>query len=344
MACARYRCACRASSGGAGHSVRATPRRSTSGPKLGALWRQGVGARRLAVGATAAAYRAVPQRGGDPSSTLQSRVPGTAGPAPRMPAPRRRDPLRFVAFVTVIVALAALAGLVITGLSSGPSNVAYQNDDYQVPPPDKSPPPIPVPQTYDEAEQLITKNAFYAQNVPAPVRCNSEPINVTTASDAQLKSHFEGLMECLVRVWQPPVTNAGWIIVRPAVTIYGEEVTTKCGRSGINAFYCSADQQVYYSDLLPQALPTVKRNKWTADIVMAHEFGHALQARTAILISAHALGQESNSKGAELEYMRRLETQADCFSGMFLKAISDSIGVQQVGPGRDLSDLRRHRG
>lgn len=207
--------------------------------------------------------------------------------------------------------------------------MAYQNDDYQVPPPDKSPPPIPVPQTYDEAEQLITKNAFYAQNVPAPVRCNSEPINVTTASDAQLKSHFEGLMECLVRVWQPPVTNAGWIIVRPTVTIYGEEVTTKCGRSGINAFYCSADQQVYYSDLLPQALPTVKRNKWTADIVMAHEFGHALQARTAILISAHALGQESNSKGAELEYMRRLETQADCFSGMFLLAVSDSVGVQK---------------
>ena len=246
-----------------------------------------------------------------------------------MPAPRRRNPLRFVAFVTVIVALAALAGLVITGLGSGPSDAAYQNDEYQVPPPDKNPPPIPVPQTYDEAEQLITKNAFYAQNVPAPVRCNSEPINVTTASDAQLKSHFEGLMECLVRVWQPPVTNAGWIIVRPTVTIYGEEVTTKCGRSGINAFYCSADQQVYYSDLLPQALPTVKRSKWTADIVMAHEFGHALQARTAILISAHALGQESNSKGAELEYMRRLETQADCFSGMFLLAVADSIGVQQ---------------
>jgi predicted metalloprotease len=61
---------------------------------------------------------------------------------------------------------------------------------------------------------------------------------------------------------------------------------------------------------------------------MAHEFGHALQARTAILISAHALGQESNSKGTELEYMRRLETQADCFSGMFIRAVSQSIGVQ----------------
>jgi predicted metalloprotease len=255
-------------------------------------------------------------------------------PTPPMPAPRRRNPLRFVAFVTIIVALAALAGLVITGLNSGTSDAAYQNEDYQVPPPDRNPPPIPVPQTYEEAEQLITKNPFYNETVPKPVRCTSEPINVTTASDAQLKSHFEGLMECLVRVWESPVTNAGFIIVRPTVTIYGDELTTKCGTSGINAFYCSADQQVYYSSLLPQALPTVRRNKWTADIVMAHEFGHALQGRTAILVSAYALGQDSGDKATELLYTRRLETQADCFSGMFIRAVSQSIGVQpQDEPG-----------
>ena len=136
-------------------------------------------------------------------------------------------------------------------------------------------------------------------------------------------------MECLVRVWEPPVTNAGFIIVRPTVTIYGEELTTKCGKSGVNAFYCTADQQVYYSNLLPEALPTVRQNKWTADIVMAHEFGHALQGRTGILISAHALGQNSGDEGTELRYSRRLETQADCFSGMFVRAVSQSIGVQQ---------------
>jgi predicted metalloprotease len=232
--------------------------------------------------------------------------------------------------VMIILALIALAGLVISGLNSGPMNVAYQNDNYQVPAPDRNPPPIPVPQTYDEAEQWITQSKFYDQTVPTPVRCNSQPINVSTANDAQLKSHFEGLMECLVRVWEPPVINAGYVIVRPTVTIYGEELTTKCGKSGINAFYCSADQQVYYSDLLPQALPRkVRGDKWTADIVMAHEFGHALQARTGILVSAHALGQESDDKNTELQYSRRLETQADCFSGMFIRAVSLSMGVQQ---------------
>ena len=35
-----------------------------------------------------------------------------------------------------------------------------------------------------------------------------------------------------VRVWEPPITNAGFVIVRPTVTIYGEELTTKCGKSG----------------------------------------------------------------------------------------------------------------
>jgi len=61
---------------------------------------------------------------------------------------------------------------------------------------------------------------------------------------------------------------------------------------------------------------------------MAHEFGHALQGRTGILISSHALGQEAGDKGTELQFSRRLETQADCFSGMFIRAVSQSIGVQ----------------
>jgi uncharacterized protein len=251
------------------------------------------------------------------------------GPTSPMPAPRRRSPLRLLLLVIMILGLATLVGLVITGLSTESSTAAYQNDNYRVPPPDTSPPPIPIPETYEQAEQWITNSAFYSQTVPVPVRCNSQPINVTTASDAQLKAHFEGLMECLVRVWEPPVTNAGFILVRPTVTIYGEELTTKCGTSGVNAFYCTADQQVYYSNLLPEVLPAVKRNKWTADLVMAHEFGHALQGRTGILISAHALGQNSGDEGTSLQYARRLETQADCFSGMFIRAVSQSMGVQQ---------------
>jgi len=212
--------------------------------------------------------------------------------------------------------------------SSGPAG-PYQNEDYQVPPPDATPPPIPQPETYEEAEALLTQNPFYDQVAPDPVRCESDPIQVDQASDAQLKRHFEALMACLLRVWEPPVVAAQWKIVRPTVTVYGAEITTKCGKSGVNAFYCGADQQVYYSNRLDEAVPVVARDRWAADVVMAHEFGHALQARTAILISSQALGQQADSEAEQLSFSRRLETQADCFSGMFINSVGESLGVEQ---------------
>jgi predicted metalloprotease len=271
---------------------------------------------------------------GYPSQTFAQPPFGGAGvpqygPAPNMPSPRTRRPARLLLLALIVVGLATLAALTITSLTSQPSEVAYANDDYEVPPPDANPPPLPTPETYEQAEQWITENAFYTQTAPLPVRCNSQPINVTTASDEQLKSHFEGLMECLVRVWQPPITNAGFIIVRPTVTIYSQEITTKCGTTGVNAFYCSADQQLYYSNQLPRAIESVAENKWTADIIMAHEYAHLLQGRTGIAISAHALGQRSGDQATNFAYIRRLETQADCFSGMFIRAASVSLGVQQ---------------
>ncbi len=236
----------------------------------------------------------------------------------------------------MVLGLLLLLGTVLSNMvstssssSSSSSGGAYQNDDYQVPPPDSTPPALPQPETYEEAEALLTKNPFYTQTAPIPVRCEQDQINVDTASDTRLKAHFEELMACLVRVWEPPVTGAGDQIVRPSVTIYSDEITTRCGKSGVNAFYCGADQQVYYSNQLDNAVPVVARNKWAADIVLAHEFGHALQGRTGILIAEAALSQQSDDEPTQLDYSRRLETQADCLSGMFIRATSQSLGVDQ---------------
>jgi uncharacterized protein len=258
----------------------------------------------------------------------QSTVPYYGAP-PQAPPPRRRNPLMTVLLGMIVLVVLALAGLVLANMVAGPAQAAYQNDDYQVPPPDRNPPALPAPDTYREAEAWLTNNALYAQSVPVPVRCNSAPINVADADDAQLEAHFNGLMECLVRVWQPPLNAANFVIVRPTVTIYGREISTKCGKSGVNAFYCSADQQIYFSSLLPQAVPIVRDDKWAADVVMAHEFGHAIQGRTGLLISAHALAQNTDSKPESNQMLRRLETQADCFSGQFMLSVQRSLGIQQ---------------
>jgi predicted metalloprotease len=147
-----------------------------------------------------------------------------------------------------------------------------------------------------------------------------------------LETHLNDLMACLVRAWQPPVTAAGYQIVRPSVTIYGDSITTKCGKAdGGNAFYCPADQQVYYSRTLPQAVADLQGSKWGPDLVLAHEFGHAIQARTGILIAANGLEQQAGDKTPEgLQISRRIETQADCFSGLFLRSTSQSLGITQA--------------
>ena len=80
---------------------------------------------------------------------------------------------------------------------------------------------------------------------------------------------------------------------------------------------------------MPDAIESVAENKWTADVVMAHEYAHLVQGRAGIAISAHALGQRSGDKQTEFAYVRRLETQADCFSGMFLRSVSVSLGIRQ---------------
>lgn len=242
---------------------------------------------------------------------------------------RRKNPLKTVLLALIGLTAVALVGLVLVNVLGGTSTVAYQNDDYEVPPADTSPPPLPQPETYEEAEKLLTANPFYDQLVPAPVRCEIEKIDWETFDDEQLDAHFEEQLACLTRAWQPPVENAGFTIVRPSVTIYTDKVQTKCGEVGVNAAYCSADQQTYFSSRLLEALPQLKASSWGTELIMAHEFGHAVQARTGILYSMAAMSQQAGDEKAELQYSRRLEVQADCLAGMWFRSVSVSMGLNQ---------------
>jgi predicted metalloprotease len=228
--------------------------------------------------------------------------------------------------------LAVLALVMINAMGGGqPQSGAYANDDYQVPPPDLNPPPIPVPQTFDEAEQWLTQNDVYGATTPAPVRCEVPAIDVARASDAVLDAHFEELVACLVRVWQPPLTSAGFEIVRPSVTIYTEQISTRCGsgRMPRNAFYCPADQQIYWSNTLGDILAPFRESPRAGDQIMAHEFGHAIQGRTGIIASSQGIRQALSDDRARLQMGRRTEVQADCFAGLFLRSVSSSLGLEQ---------------
>ena len=129
-------------------------------------------------------------------------------------------------------------------------------------------------------------------------------------------------------VWEPPVTSAGFQLPRPPVYVYDQPIRTACGvMKEVNAAYCAGDQRVYYAQPLLRAFPTsVQQTPYAAETIIAHEFGHAVQARTGILISEAAWEQNSGEADANA-FSRRLEVQADCWSGQFINSVGTSVGL-----------------
>ncbi len=273
---------------------------------------------------------ALPQPGAAFSQQPSYGTPGSFTPPP----PRRRNPFLTILGGAVFVVIAAFFAVTLLNYLGGDEDTATPGSDpsyhqvSDVPAPDYNPPAIPQPKTYEQATAWMQKNAIYREDVPVPTNCVVPAINSANASTAELENHLNKLTACLWGVWDPPMTSAGFVLPRPPATVYSSEITTPCGKteSG-NAFYCAVDQHIYYATDLPDILPKSIRNKpFVTDAVMAHEFGHAIQARTGILVSEKAWEQKGSEADGRV-YSRRTEVQADCFAGLWVNAIAKASGV-----------------
>ncbi len=198
-----------------------------------------------------------------------------------------------------------------------------------VPGPDYDPPEIPVPTSWEEAEQWLVDNALYGQSVQVPTNCTLGRIDVESIAPQELQEHLEVLTGCLMMVWQEPLQQAGFLMPRPPVTVYSQPITTACGEAEtLNAFYCSGDQRIYYATDLHTVFrrnnPEVIDNAFLVDNVLGHEFGHAIQGRTGILIAYAAFRNQASTDADAEELGRRSELQADCLSGVFLNAVGQA--------------------
>lgn len=203
----------------------------------------------------------------------------------------------------------------------------YQNDDYQPPAAGQGPALTTV--SASEVPAIYDNNQLYAQRVATPTRCELPAgFDLPSATDAQTKAYLGDLMVCNLRVWDPAFRATGkYQQVRPVVNVYGTKVSTPCGTSGINAFYCATNQQVYYSRSLPDQAPSMRivNDPHVLDYVISHEYGHAVQGRTGILLGTMHQENEED-KAAALELNRLLELQADCFGGLVMASVAQSAG------------------
>lgn len=201
-----------------------------------------------------------------------------------------------------------------------------------VPEPEQNPPDIPWPTTVEEAFGWLQQNALYAQSVPVPTNCTLGRVSILDSTDEELQEHLNLLTACLMMVWQEPMKQAGFSLHRPPITLYSETITTACGALKTrNAYYCGGDQRLYFARDIHEIFgpngTTIAQAPFFVDNIMGHEFGHFLQGRTGIWGAYSGLRGGTPDKNVGLELSRRVETQADCFAGAFLNAVSQASRI-----------------
>ncbi len=202
------------------------------------------------------------------------------------------------------------------------------------------PPPLPYPQTWEEAGQWVLDNALYAETVDVPIDCPLGRLDLAGSDIPTIQAHLDRLLDCTMRVWQAPLERAGFVVPRPPVTVYPEPITTACGvLETHNAYYCSLDQRLYFATDFPEVLIYAKVDDvaLAAETIMGHEFGHFIQGRSGIWGAYAALGQRAGNASEVLELSRRIEVQADCYSGMFLNSVAEASELTE----NDRQDILR---
>jgi predicted metalloprotease len=148
-------------------------------------------------------------------------------------------------------------------------------------------------------------------------------------ANKKLQPYLTEVVDCLTQVFKAPLAARGFTLVKPTIKTYHRRVESPCGtfgQSGSPAYYCSTTRTIYWPDTVDDNREAYTFARLGYVGLVAHEFGHHLQATTGML-SAYATAFDAASKKERYVLSRRLELQAQCFEGVFLHATTDALDV-----------------
>ena len=123
----------------------------------------------------------------------------------------------------------------------------------------------------------------------------------------------------LDQTWAPLFQQAGIEFKRPYLVFYSGGTGSACGSatSAVGPFYCPGDQGIYidtsFYDQLDRELGA--RGDFARYYVIAHEYGHHVQALTGVAEQIRSAQQQNPSQANQLQVL--MELQADCYAGVW---------------------------
>lgn len=170
----------------------------------------------------------------------------------------------------------------------------------------------------------LGENPLFAGDLGTPeVSCT---LSRWRTEPAAARAFFTSALPCLDAAWRPVLEQAGLPFFTPSMEFpEGTNWSSPCGavsggNGAVAAFYCGENNTLYMPFAgLQTEMYGAHPGVYLA--VLAHEYGHHVQSMSGVL---DAYAQARYEAGADtepgLELSRRLELQAQCFSGMFMAA------------------------
>lgn len=142
-------------------------------------------------------------------------------------------------------------------------------------------------------------------------------------------------LDSLNRTWEPRFRQANIAFTQPTLKFYTGAVRSGCGaaQSAMGPFYCPADQGIYidtsFYDELERKLGA--GGDFARYYVIAHEYGHHVQALTGVDTQVRRAQQQRPSQANAIQV--RMELQADCYAGVWAGLNKDRIEAGDMEEG-----------
>ncbi|NEA31769.1 neutral zinc metallopeptidase [Streptomyces sp. SID13031] len=167
-----------------------------------------------------------------------------------------------------------------------------------------------------ENRTVLQSRLYKVGPIPAS-RCKEPTARATSL--AKVKQYYSQTLDCLNKAWEPVILKAGFPFRAPKLVVYaGRSANTYCDLTS-TAVYC--DGTIYMSadyDLKNQKTYDPLWTRTTMAFLIAHEYGHHVQAMVGILQASHTREGILSNSALALQESRRRELQASCLSGVYL--------------------------
>ncbi len=200
-----------------------------------------------------------------------------------------------------------------------------------------------TPPAQVKLDTSLRTNTLYRAGALPRTQCRAG--NVSIFSHSRLKALILKTGACMNNAWRPILERQGIDWSPPGYAIAAKRGRGACGDypspGSIVPYYCPRNNTIYASTSAMargngQALGYGRIVAWNGAIIsmMAHEYGHHVQNITGVMDSWWSKTLDSTSRSGKLALSRRLELQATCFGGMFMKAVASSYPISPANRGK----------